>query len=413
MSCPFFPTKTPAKDPFSNNPQLVSSDPELTIIDPGFPLPYISPYFKLFTKFSQSKRNPLTKVPFHYRNSLFHHNYIKKYRTADFLSKLSVANELRESGNRNYHNGRYDRAALCYEHGFCLFKYAELVDEDDVHIINSENDSADQITKKGIIVRLLINYTLTLIKQKNFAEAEIIVSEAKTFSNISDLQILSALIVLNNSETTFAQLKGFAEIITNYAKTSKNYELKKKFERILYKIQQKNCDFFREFFKEFSSEVLKFSQSNFELEYNVIKKLDEKYVKMIQYYQNSENLAKIIAERRNVQTILFEMNKIKSIHPADSDEIMISHARVVGIDLSLSKNALKFQLAKRSMMSKCFNKGNFNRRVLYSCIQEVMTEFEAFSEHNSKKEYNSLKFNFAVALILLIVVFLSTTSYFS
>ena len=90
---------------------------------------------------------------------------------------------------------------------------------------------------------------------------------------------------------------------------------------------------------------------------------------------------------------------------------MLTHAKSVGIDLSLSKNRIKFECAKRSMMGKIFNKGNFNRRILYQCIQETMTEFETASDVEDKleKEYTFWKRNVIFLLILALIVYMSTS----
>lgn len=413
--CPFFLDKKPSKEPFSNNPQPPACDPSLQVSEREYPIPYISPYEDLFFKFSLTKSNPLKTLSFLYKNTLFHHSYVTKYRNQDFLAKVAIANELRECGNKNFHKGRFDRACLCYEHAFGLFNYAEFSDEDNVAIIDLPVGENNLQAKQGLLAQVLINYSITLCKMKHFIESEIILQEASYLSNCKDINLALLYCKLSNIETQYQDLNTFFPLLSGeLAVNKKHAELRKFFELTVYKLQQDKCEFFRNFFTEFATDVTVKPKSAFDLELNVIEKLDEKYRKMIVYYKDSETYNVVLNERREVQKTYIEMLKIKCIKGIDNDEIMLAHAKTAGIDLSMQINQLKFESAKRSLMSKIFNKGNFNRKLLYQCIQEVMNKYEEVAEIQDKadEEYAFWMRSVVCSIILAIIVYLTATPSF-
>ena len=402
----------PSRNPFSKIPEPISVDPQPFLDDRSYPLPYISPYSDLFHKFSVSKLNSLKSIPFHYRSTIFHHAYVTKFRKSELLSKISVANELKEAGNRNFFKGKYDKAILCYEHGIGLFKYLEILEDNSIRIIVPETDPSDISARNGILVKLLLNYSLALIKMKNFPEAEVLLEEASSLISIPDIKIIQAICKGNNLQSTISDLTEYVDFLSSISKNNKLYsELQHKFQLILFEIQKESCRFFSDFFNEFTNEISLKPNTGFDLEFNVIQKAEEKYRKMIEFYQESEVLTKVIHERAEVIRVYSEMLRIKSLQVADSDDIMLAYAKNVGIDLTLARNRIKFECVKRSMMGKVFNKGNFNRRLLYQCIQETMTEFENASEIEDKleKEYNFWKRNVIILLILALIVYLTTS----
>ncbi|OMJ96332.1 hypothetical protein SteCoe_68 [Stentor coeruleus] len=413
--CPFLLNRKPSKEPFSNNPSPPATDPSLVLSDRSFPIPYKSPYDDLFFKFSLTKSNPLKALDFIYKNSLFHHTYITRYRTQDFLSKAAIVNELRECGNKNYNKSRFDRACLCYEHAFGLFKYAEFSDDETITIVDTPCENDDKPAKNGLIQKLLINYAITLCKMKHFAEAELILQEAQSFVNNKEIRVVLLYCKLGNIETQYQDLCEFFPLLSGVLAIDKKYaELRKGFEQTIFKMQQDKCQLFSMFFAEFTTDVTIKAKNNFDLELNVIQKLDEKYMKMIVFYKDTETYAKVLSEREEVQRISIEMHKLKGIKPTDNDEIMLSHAKSAGIDLSLQLNQLRFESAKRSLISKCFNKGNFNRKLLYQCIQEVMNDYEEVTEIQDKadEEYTFWMRSVICSVILAIIVYLTTAQSF-
>jgi hypothetical protein len=65
-------------------------------------------------------------------------------------------------------------------------------------------------------------------------------------------------------------------------------------------------------------------------------------------------------------------------------------------------------------MSKIFNKGNFNRKLLYQCIQEVMNEYEEVVEIQDKadEEYVFWMRSAVCSIILAIIVYLTASPSF-
>ena len=409
--CPFFSSKKPSKNPFPAAPPAISLDPLPTISPRSYPLPYLSPYSSLIYKFSLSKNNSLSKLPFHYQNSLFHNSYITKYRKYEFLAKVSMANQLRESGNQNFHKGRHDNAALCYEHAIALFKYAELQEEGEAVIITVHPEDDDMQAFKGILLRLLANYSITLIATKNFKEAEELIQEARDMGDWSELKIIEACCKANNAEVGLKELTEISAVFVEAGINNSDYiGLNEKFNQIVWEAQKKNCEFFMEFFAEFGVDTVhKFKprvnkNAGFDLEFSVIEKLDEKYVKMIEYYRESSIVDKVILERAEVQRAFAEMRYIKTLHASDINEIMQSQAKAKKIDLILPRNILKFECTKKLMLSKTFNKATFNRRMLYQCIQETMCEFEISSDSEDKLES---EYRFWTSVLYFLVVFAS------
>ena len=409
--CPFLnQSKKSNKDPFVNAIKPSSADPKFNLIQQEFPMPYVSPYYNSFNKFTQTSPNPLAGVEFFYQNSIFHQGFVTKYRKSDQLIRISVANELRESGNRNYNKGLYEKAALCYEHGFCLFFYAELV-ENTLVLINPQIDSGDLQAVNGIIFQLLINYTLTLIKLKNFSQAEVIIKQAERFQNSLKTKIFQALCKICNSETCFKEIASFAqlfEMTTNKKEYAEVYEF---YKSVLYKLQKETCCLYKELFSEFSVDVNVSPSKNYDLETIVVEKLNEKYEKMIEYYKDSEVLSQIVLERIEIQTVFTKIKNIKMMTPTDNNEIMMAFVKSLGIDLSLPKNQRKFEAAKRGLISKTFNKGKFNKGIVYNCIQEAMNEYESAKPDSDAKLDEELSFwNKSLVIILVfsfVVVFFS------
>ena len=332
-----------------------------------------------------------------------------------------MANQLRESGNRNFHKGKHEAAALCYEHAIGLFKYAELQEDGESVIISVQAEDDDTQALKGILLKLLGNYIITLAATKNFREAEELIQEAKNISDWRELKIIEATCKANNSEVGLQDLLGFSEVFEEAGMSHSEYTgLKEKFDQVVWEAQKKNCEFFSEFFAEFGVETgqkLKprvKKNTGFDLEFSVIEKLDEKYVKMIDYYHESSTLDKVVLERAEVQRVFAEMKYIKSLQASDANEIMQAQAKTNKIDLFLPRNLLKFECAKKCMLSQVFNKGSFNRRLLYQCIQETMCEFELASDASDKldSEYKFWKSVLYFLVAFATFVYLATAQIF-
>jgi tetratricopeptide (TPR) repeat protein len=411
--CPFASKRKAIKEPFSHAPEPVALDPILNTIDPDYCMPYISPYFESFNKFSLKKPSPLAGIPFYLQNSIFHQQFIIKYRKSDFMTKALVANDLRESGNRKYQRGMYEKAAVCYEHGLCLFKYGEVIENDAIKIFTTEIDATDTSAYNGMILQLCMNYAITLIKMKHFYEAQLILSEAFSLSNSRELKVLEALCKLNNIESGLEEISELKDIIIASGSIKPEYSaLESQFSRLILELTQKSSNFFQDFFKEFSIGVMHTPKSKFQLEVNVIEKLNDKYTNMIEYYRGSEILSRVLAERKDVLKVFYEMKKIKSIKSNDCNILMRAHAKQTGIDLSSPKFLNRLESAKISMITKCFNKGSYNKRLLYACIQESINEFENKSVVQDKLEieYQFWKRNLIFVLFLAVVVYLCTRS---
>ena len=66
------------------------------------------------------------------------------------------------------------------------------------------------------------------------------------------------------------------------------------------------------------------------------------------------------------------------------------------------------------MLSQVFNKGSFNRRLLYQCIQETMCEFELASDASDKldSEYKFWKSVLYFLVAFATFVYLATAQIF-
>lgn len=411
MSCPFFSSQQPIKQPFQNVSEPSSLDPEPFLSVRAYEVPYISPYIDLFHKFSLSKRT--SEIPFHYCNSIFHNSYITNHRESEILNKISMANELREAGNRNFHKENYSNAVLCYEHAICLFKFLELQEDGSLILKTADPATEDFHETIGIISKLLENYALALTKMRHFTAAELLIEESKSLNPSFELVIIEAICKANNEKSGLAELFKYRPVFAEAGKSNAKYkQLEEKFSEILYEVQKKNCVFFNEFFSEFSGENgKKPSGRSFELEFNVVKNLGKKYLKMLEYYRDSEKLSDVISENSEIQRIYSEMCYIKSLKPSDSNSVMQSYAKSLNIDLLSPSSLYKFESAKKALICKLFNQGRFNKKLLYKCIQEVMTEFESTSEseNNLENEYIFWKRCVFVLLVLAVLIYFSTT----
>ena len=135
---------------------------------------------------------------------------------------------------------------------------------------------------------------------------------------------------------------------------------------------------------------------------------------MQEYYKDTELYGKVVAERKEVQRIYMEMRRILKLSIGDDNRVMLGYAKAAGINLNSNLNLLRFESAKRSMISKCFNKGNFNRRLLYQCIQEVMLDHEKAADSSDKtdSELAFWKHSLFCSILLAIIVYLTTSQSF-
>lgn len=403
--CPFFSSK-PQKQPFSNVPKPSSFDPAPYTVTRKFSDPYTSPYKDLFTKYEQSLINPLKTLEFHYKNSLFHHPHVAKFRTSDLSSRILMANELREGGNRNFSKGKYSKACLCYEHAFSLFNYCVQEENKEVKIIKVSPDHEDYNEYRGIITQILVNYSFALDFLGNFQQAEILLQEAKGIWETSNVKAAWVVCKLMNIETEFEELSQFSEVLIKIKeKDQKFVELEKSYQMIVYGIQRGNCEFWAKFFAEFSSGVKTKPLCNFDLEFKVVEALLEKYEKMVEYYRKTENYEKVLGEKREVQRVLMEMKKVKKVKISDNDDIMLAHAKSANINLNTQSSWVKFEASKRTFVSKIFNKGTFNKRLLYECIQMTMSDYEEKVEVQDKtdKELQFWQRNLVACLVFAVL----------
>ena len=383
--CPFFSSK-PQKQPFSNLPKPSASDPAPFTLTRRFSDPYFSPYRDLFTKYEQSSPNPLSSLEFHFRNSLFHSPYVSKFRSSELNSRILMANELREGGNRSFSKGNYSKACICYEHAFSLFNYC-IQTEKGVECIRVDKDTEDYNEYRGIITQILVNYSYALDYLGNFEQAEIILKEAKSIWETINVKVAWVVCKLMNIETEFEELTEFSLFLKEIKeKNSKFVELEKTFEQVVFRIQQKKCEFWAGFFKEYSNGVKTKSLCNFDLEFKVAEALQEKYEKMIDYYRETENYEKVLNEKREVQRVLVEMKKVKKVKINDNDDIMLAYAKSANINLMTQSSWIKFEASKRTLVSKIFNQGTFNKRLLYECIQIAMLDYERKVEVQDKTD---------------------------
>jgi len=383
--CPFFSTK-PQKQPFSNQPKPSASDPAPFKLTRRFSDPYFSPYKDLFIKYEQSSPNPLSSLEFHYRNSLFHSPYVSKFRTSDLSSRILMANELREGGNRSFSKGNYSKACISYEHAFSLFNYCSQTDKG-VEYIKVNKDSEEYNEYIGIVTQIMVNYSYALNYLGNFKQAEIILKEAESIKETTSVKVAWVVCKLMNIETEFEELIEFSVFLKEITeKNPKFVELEKTFEQAIFRIQQKNCEFWAGFFQEYSNGVKTKSLCNFDLEFKVVEALQDKYEKMIEYYQDTENYEKVLKEKREIQRVLMEMKRVKKVNIKDNDDIMLAHAKSANINLVAQSSWIKFEASKRTLVSRIFNQGTFNKRLLYECIQIAMTDYEQKIEVQDKTD---------------------------
>ena len=413
-ACPFFPSTKPIKQPFSNIPKPSSSDPSPFAIERKYEEPYFSPYSSQFIKYDLIASKPLHSLDFLMKNTIFHHCYVTRFRTKDLISRVLIANELRESGNRNYNKGQYLKACMCYEHAFGLFNYC--VDADNIIKTHIEKPPDDDLnTYKGIITQVLVNYTYALIALGNFQQAKILLTQSKNIDYNKHVKAAEIVNVLSNIESEFKDIIIFSSFIQELKNNDKKYsKLDKSFNFTLYRIQQEKCEFWGKFFNEYSNEARTKPLSNFELEFSVVQSLNEKYEKMMEFYKETENFEKVDDERKSVHKVLVEMKKVKKVKINDKDDIMLAHAKSAGIVLDGHAAKVRFEAAKRSLISKIFNQGSFNKRLLYECIQVAMVEFEQKVESKDQTDLE-LQFwhrNLVACVVFAIIAFLMSASPF-
>jgi hypothetical protein len=325
-----------------------------------------------------------------------------------------MANELREAGNRNYNKGHYSKACLCYEHAYGLFNYYQQVGGDflltRLDPSESKLDGAIEMLEK-----VLTNYAYGLIALSHFKQAQILLKEAKSYLNSSEVKAAEIVLVLNNLESDFETICKFSVIFPELqVKNKKFLELEKSFNAVIYKIQQERCQFWALFFQEYSNEARTKPLSNFDLEFIVVSSLNEKYEKMMEYYKETENFEKVAAERKEVMKVLSLMKMAKKVKITDNDDIMLAHAKSAGISLEHYAAGIRFEAAKRSFITKVFNQGSFNKRLLYDCIQQAMSEFEQKVEVKDKTDLE-LQFwqrNLVACVVFAVIAFFMSASPF-
>ena len=412
-ACPFFSSSKPIKQPFSNIPKPSPSDPSPFAIERRYEQPYFSPYSSLFVKYELTATKPLTSLDFIMKNTIFHHSYVTRFRSTELASRVLMANELREAGNRNYNKGHYSKACMCYEHAFGLFNYCQDVKGNIETYIEKLPDCENGF--KGILSQVLVNYAYALIALGNFQQADFVLKESKSIEYNNQVKAAEIVHVLSNIESEFDDIIKFSYLMQELKASDKKYlELEKSFNFIIYRIQQDRCEFWAKFFIEYSNEARTKPLSNFDLEFIVVQSLNEKYERMMEFYQETENFEKVAAERKDVQKVLVEMKKVKKVKVCDKDEIMLAHAKSAGIVLDAHCAKVRFEAAKRSLISKIFNQGSFNKRLLYECIQVTMAEYEQKVEVKDKTDLE-LQFwqrNLMACVVFAVIAFLMSASPF-
>lgn len=315
--CPFFlapPSNGPIKSPFAHNKNLRADDPNSFQLAQDFSKPYISPYVDSFARFSPEKFPCFYNLPFHLQNSLFQHSFISRHRKTQFINKIMIANELRESGNKNFHRGQYYKAFMCYDHCLGLFNWIELEskeDDEDLKIFqNPEQDEQDENARRGMISQVILNMAATLVKLRHFKEALDILKEAILISP-KNLRILGirAICRAANKESDISALQLALDDATKAS--AKYLEYKSAIEsinEILHSKYAEECQFYKKFFKNIKDYSGVRPCTDYEFEHSVIKRLEKKYQLMLIYYRESDILGKVEDEHREIVKIVSKMN---------------------------------------------------------------------------------------------------------
>lgn len=168
------------KIPFAPSESVSNSDPLIFRSTRQYPRPYISPYHGCFSKFLDTSYPELSSLPFYLQNSLFHQDTIQGHRDSDCTQKVVIANELRESGNRNFSKSLFEKAVLCYEHALSLFIWVKLKREEGTAQVveRKEEDQLDETARQSTVCALLGNLGAALIKLRHFGFAEEVLFEA-------------------------------------------------------------------------------------------------------------------------------------------------------------------------------------------------------------------------------------------
>ncbi|CAG9329322.1 unnamed protein product [Blepharisma stoltei] len=389
--CPFFmqsSSKGTIKSPFAVNKTQRADDPISFQIIQDYSKPYISPYIDSFARYKPEKFPCFYDLPFYLQNSLFHHTFISRHRKTEFTNKVMIANELRESGNKNFHKGHFFKAFMCYDHCLGLFSWIELESQEDdegLRIIqNPEMDELNEKARKGMISQVLLNLAAALIKMRNFKEALEVLKEAVLVSpkNLKN-NGMRAICRAANKESDIATLQLALDDATKAVEKHSVYQaIIEKINEILQDKYQEECLFYKNFFKCVKDYSGVRPNTDYEFEHTVIKKLENKYQNMLIYYRESDILGKVEEEHREVVKVCSKMNWISNLSLNSPSILMAKHAEAAGLNTSDISIDNAFEGAKRLEIVKSFKEGKYNQRLLYQSIQETMEEFE----RNPKKE---------------------------
>ncbi|CAG9316296.1 unnamed protein product [Blepharisma stoltei] len=389
--CPFFtlaPSKGTIKSPFAINKTHRVDDPSCFQFTQDYSKPYISPYIDAFARYKPEKFPCFYNLPFYLQNSLFHHTFISRHRKTEFTNKVMIANELRESGNKNFHKGHYFKAFLCYDHCLGLFSWIEMESqEDDENLKIIQNPEEDQLNEKsriGMISQVLLNMAAALIKLRNFKEALDVLKEAILISPKNQKNNgMRAICRAANKESDISALQLALDDANKAAGKFAEYRTVIDYiNEILREKYQEECQFYKNFFKNVKEYSGTRPNTDYEFEHTVIKKLECKYQNMLIYYRESDILGKVEDEHREVVKVCSKMNWISNLSLNSPSVLMSKHAEAVGLDISDISIDNAFEGVKRLEIVKSFKEGKYNQRLLYQSIQETMEEFE----RNPKKE---------------------------
>jgi len=396
MSCPFSIGKSqkPQRSPFGHNPPPKSNDPVFFEDHEEYLLPYISPYHSSFFRFHSDASSSFFELPFYLQNSCFHHDYIARFRSMPFMQKSMMANELREAGNRNFNQGLYRKAYMNYEHSIGVFVYVELHKDNSFELFQSpEEDPREEKVRKGLLLQSLLNMAVCLIKMRNFEECRKCLDDSLMLSPYNlRAKAIRAMNVLYNKASKLFDLNLARDDASRAAEVHPEYQrLLELIDDRIHREYGKECKFYTKFFKEVKCYSGIKPASNYEFEHTVIKKLHQEYIDMLKYYSETEEVfSKVSEESKDVQKVLVKMNWIAELSPHKPSMLMARHASAEGVNLESNTIDDAFEGAKRVMICRAFNKGKYNKRILYKNIQEALQEFEQRPqkvEFNEEEEY--------------------------
>ena len=381
--CPFSGISV-TRSPFAHNPPPNKSEPVLESTSSDMSVPLISQYQFLMDQYVPHKLKKFYELPVYLQNTLFHNELVTRRRNLNSTERVMFACELVDAGNREFNRGQNEKSLMCYEHALGLFLYLEKDDgeltDDTWHLITvGGDDSVDQNAIQTVLIKICVNLSLTMIKLRHYSEAKEVIQRVLAVNNRHSMaRLIRGLAVVLNLKSCHYDLDVVMDDIKTGADKHPKYlwawELAQGKIQCLY---YQELAFFKEFFQCVISSIGLPLPKGTEFEHDVIRNIQQKYWNMYKYYiTEPEQLSRVQQEIKPIQKIKHKMDWISSLTVNKPYAAMIDKAHNKEIDLKDSNIKTAFESAKRQMIIKSFSECNFNRRILYQCLQETLESYE-------------------------------------